>query len=195
MWEPPLLILSRRLNQRLAGIHVRAWSLAGRMMHVVLAWTWPLPVPRPDPCLWIRPPDEHRIIQRSGFRFGTSRTSGNVRLESAKQRLFGLVSQPRLALPSCVIEPAAFVAANLANADPNKTGWVAMAFGWTLFVIPFIFVYSPTLLMKGDPLFIFIDSLTAVAGVWFISAAVMGYSLRAMGWIDRLPHAIVGVFC
>jgi TRAP transporter 4TM/12TM fusion protein len=88
---------------------------------------------------------------------------------------------------------AAFVAANLANADPNKTGWVAMAFGWTLFVIPFIFVYSPTLLMKGDPLFIIIDSLTAVAGVWFISAAVMGYSLRAMGWIDRLPHAIVGV--
>jgi TRAP-type uncharacterized transport system fused permease subunit len=88
---------------------------------------------------------------------------------------------------------AAFVAANLASADPNKTGWVAMAFGWTLFVIPFIFVYSPTLLMKGDPLFIIIDSLTAVAGVWFISAAVMGYSLRAMGWIDRLPHAIVGV--
>ena len=46
---------------------------------------------------------------------------------------------------------AAFVAANLANADPNKTGWVAMAFGWTIFVIPFPFVYSRTLLLKGDP--------------------------------------------
>jgi TRAP-type uncharacterized transport system fused permease subunit len=88
---------------------------------------------------------------------------------------------------------AAFVAANLANADPNKTGWVAMAFGWTLFVIPFMFVYSGTLLMKGDPLFIIIDFLTAIAGVWFISAAVMGYSLRAIGWIDRLLYAIAGV--
>jgi hypothetical protein len=28
MWEPPLLILSRRLNQRLAGIHVRYTSAA-----------------------------------------------------------------------------------------------------------------------------------------------------------------------
>ena len=41
-----------------------------------------------------------------------------------------------LSMISPPVAIAAFVAANLAGADPNKTGWVAMAFGWTLFVIP-----------------------------------------------------------
>ncbi len=68
-----------------------------------------------------------------------------------------------------------------------------MAFGWTLFVIPFLFVFSGTLLLKGDPVFIVIDSVTAVAGVWLISAAVMAYSVRPLGIVDRLVHGIVGI--
>jgi TRAP transporter 4TM/12TM fusion protein len=98
-----------------------------------------------------------------------------------------------LSMISPPVAVAAFVAANLANADPNKTGWVAMAFGWTIFVIPFLFVYSGTLLLKGDPVFIVIDFVTAVAGVWFISAAVMGYGMRDLGWIDRLLYLTAGV--
>jgi TRAP-type uncharacterized transport system fused permease subunit len=98
-----------------------------------------------------------------------------------------------LSMISPPVAVAAFVAANLANADPNKTGWVAMAFGWTIFVIPFLFVYSGTLLLKGDPVFIVIDFVTAVAGVWFVSAAVMGYSLRDLGWVDRIVHMIAGI--
>jgi TRAP transporter 4TM/12TM fusion protein len=98
-----------------------------------------------------------------------------------------------LSMISPPVAVAAFVAANLANADPNKTGWVAMAFGWTIFVIPFLFVYSGTLLLKGDPVFILIDFVTAVAGVWLISAAVMGYSVRDLGWIDRFVHLVAGI--
>ena len=56
-----------------------------------------------------------------------------------------------LSVISPPVAVAAFVAANLAGADPNKTGWMAMAFGWTLFVIPFLFVFSGTLMLKGDP--------------------------------------------
>src|SRR5215475_3647070 len=99
-----------------------------------------------------------------------------------------------LSMISPPVAVAAFVAANLANADPNKTGWVAMAFGWTIFVIPFLFVYSGTLLMKGSPVLIAIDFVTAVAGVWFISAAVMGYGLRDLTWTDRLLHMLAGIF-
>ncbi len=98
-----------------------------------------------------------------------------------------------LSMISPPVAVAAFVAANLANADPNKTGWVAMAFGWTIFVIPFLFVFSGTLLLKGDPVFIVIDFVTAVAGVWLISAAVMGYSVRHLGWIDRLVYLVAGI--
>ena len=97
-----------------------------------------------------------------------------------------------LSLISPPVAVAAFVAANLANADPNRTGWTAMLFGWTIFVIPFIFVYSGTLLMKGDPLWIAVDSTTAVIGVWLISAAVMAYSVRDLGVLDRLLYGLAG---
>jgi TRAP transporter 4TM/12TM fusion protein len=99
-----------------------------------------------------------------------------------------------LSLISPPVAVAAFVAANLAGADPNRTGWMAMAFGWTIFVIPFLFVYSGTLLLKGDPLFIVIDCVTAVAGVWLVSAAVMGYSVRPLGALDRIVYGAAGLF-
>jgi TRAP-type uncharacterized transport system fused permease subunit len=98
-----------------------------------------------------------------------------------------------LSLISPPVAVAAFVAANLAGADPNRTGWVAMAFGWTIFVIPFLFVYSGTLLMRGDPAFIVLDTVTAIAGVWFVSAAVMGYSVRLLRLLDRLIYGIAGI--
>jgi TRAP transporter 4TM/12TM fusion protein len=99
-----------------------------------------------------------------------------------------------LSMISPPVAVAAFVAANLAGADPNRTGWMSMAFGWTIFVIPFLFVYSGTLLLKGDPVFIVIDVATAVAGVWLISAAVLGYSVRHLGVIDRAIYGLTGLF-
>jgi TRAP-type uncharacterized transport system fused permease subunit len=98
-----------------------------------------------------------------------------------------------LSVISPPVAVAAFVAANLAGADPNKTGWVAMAFGWTLFVIPFLFVYSGTLLLRGDPVLIVLDFVTAVAGVWLISAAVMGYSVRPLKVFDRAIYGAIGI--
>jgi TRAP transporter 4TM/12TM fusion protein len=98
-----------------------------------------------------------------------------------------------LSLISPPVAVAAFVAANLAGADPNKTGWFAMAFGWTIFVVPFLFVFSGTLLMRGNPVFIFIDFATAVAGIWLISAAMMGYSSRHLRLFDRAVYMAAGV--
>src|SRR5205809_250940 len=98
---------------------------------------------------------------------------------------FSMISPP--------VAIAAFVAATLAGADPNRTGWVAMAFGWTLFVIPFLFVFSGTLLLKGDPLSIAVDLSLAVAGVWFISAAMMGYAARPLGFPARVCHGLPGL--
>jgi TRAP-type uncharacterized transport system fused permease subunit len=98
-----------------------------------------------------------------------------------------------LSMISPPVAIAAFVAANLAGADPNKTGWVAMAFGWTLFVIPFLFVFSLTLLMKGHPAAIALDFALAVAGVWFISAAMMGYSFRPLALAERLVYCVTGI--
>jgi TRAP transporter 4TM/12TM fusion protein len=87
----------------------------------------------------------------------------------------------------------AFAAANIAGADPMRTGYAAMRFGWTVFVIPFFFVFSGTLLLDGSPLAIVIDFVTAIAGVWFISAAMMGYALRRLTPFWRIYYGLAGV--
>ena len=86
----------------------------------------------------------------------------------------------------------AFAAANLADAEPMRTGYVSMAFGWTAFLVPFLFVYSDALLMRGSALEILLDFVTALVGVWFISAAIMGYSVRHLRLADRALYFVAG---
>lgn len=88
---------------------------------------------------------------------------------------------------------ASFVAANLAGADHNRTGWTSMTFGWTIYVVPFLFVFSDTLLMKGEPLSILMNFVTALVGVWFVSAGMMGYSIRKLSTVQRFLYVAAGV--
>jgi TRAP-type uncharacterized transport system fused permease subunit len=80
---------------------------------------------------------------------------------------------------------AAFFAANLAGADPMRTGWIAMRFSWTAYIVPFLFVFSPSLLLQGTSwVETSLSIATAIVGVWFVSAGMVGYGLRLMsGWL------------
>ena len=44
---------------------------------------------------------------------------------------------------------AAYVAASIARTDGWTTGWIACLVGWSTFVLPFLFVLTPSLLMDG----------------------------------------------
>jgi TRAP transporter 4TM/12TM fusion protein len=84
---------------------------------------------------------------------------------------FGMMSMitPPIAL-------AAFTAATLTKADPMATGFISMRFGWTAYVIPFLFVVSPTLLLYGEDIMqIVIDTVTVGIGVYGISVAAIGF--------------------
>jgi TRAP transporter 4TM/12TM fusion protein len=101
---------------------------------------------------------------------------------------FGCLSM--ITPPVCI---AAFAAANVARADPMKTGFEAVRFGWLVFVIPFLFVFSNTLLLKGDPMMIAIDIAAALAGVWFGAAGVIGYSVRPLGPFARVVYLTASI--
>jgi len=88
---------------------------------------------------------------------------------------------------------ASFAAAGIAGADPMRTGWSAVAFGWTAFVVPFLFVLSPQLLLQGTPWAVALAAATAVAGVWLGSIAVTGYFLRPLAAPMRLAFAVSGL--
>jgi len=89
---------------------------------------------------------------------------------------------------------AAFAAASLTRADAMRTGFAAVRFGWVAYVIPFLFVMSPGLLMAGDTAGIIIALITASIGVWLGSVGLIGYFVRPLGWSRRAIFMASG-FC
>ncbi|AXS41674.1 TRAP transporter fused permease subunit [Breoghania sp. L-A4] len=101
---------------------------------------------------------------------------------------FGMMSMitPPIAL-------AAFAAASIAQAPAMATGLAAMRFGWSAYVIPVLFVFSPTLILIGEPLDIGVAIVTAGIGVWLISASLAGYFSARLSMPMRLAFAVCGL--
>jgi TRAP transporter 4TM/12TM fusion protein len=88
---------------------------------------------------------------------------------------------------------AAFAGAAIAKADPMRTGFAAMRFGWSAFIVPFLFVASPSLILIGSPVEIAQAIITAFIGVWLVSIGIAGYFVRPLGWMSRILFAIGGI--
>jgi TRAP-type uncharacterized transport system fused permease subunit len=87
----------------------------------------------------------------------------------------------------------AFAAASIARADPLATGFEAVRFGWAVFIIPFLFVLSPSLLLQGPVWLIAVDISMAVGGVALGAAGVIGYGLRRLGPVARGVHILAAL--
>jgi TRAP transporter 4TM/12TM fusion protein len=87
---------------------------------------------------------------------------------------------------------AAFTAASLAGTNAMATGLASVRFGWIAYIVPFLFVLSPSLLLEGPVVPVIIAIATAIAGVWLICGAVTGYLLRPMDPLLRVLTAIAG---
>ena len=70
---------------------------------------------------------------------------------------------------------ASYVAAGIAGADINKVGWTAFRYGLPTYILPFMFVYGPGLLMQGTVLEIVWTVIVSLFGVYVISAGLVGY--------------------
>src|SRR5690606_35589156 len=88
---------------------------------------------------------------------------------------------------------APFSAAAIAKADPIKTGWASVKFGWPAFIVPFLFAFSPTLIMIGDTVAITMAAVTASCGVWLVSAALAGHFVGRLSMVMRVAFAIAGL--
>ena len=91
------------------------------------------------------------------------------------------------------VAPAAFVAAAIAQAPSMATGWTAMRFGWSAYIVPFLFVYSPAILMQGSVIDIVAITLTSLLGIWLICAALSGYFTRVLPLGMRVAFAACGI--
>ncbi len=101
---------------------------------------------------------------------------------------FGMMS---MTTPPVAI--AAFTAASIAQADPIRTGFAGVRFGWSAYIVPFLFVSSPTLLMQGPIPDVVLAVGTAIMGVYLVSVAVAGFMTRPVGFVLRIAFALAGV--
>jgi TRAP transporter 4TM/12TM fusion protein len=82
---------------------------------------------------------------------------------------------------------AAYAAAGLANASPNKVGLEAVRIGLTGFILPFFFLYNPVLLFNGDSVGSSLVALvTATIGVVCIAAGLQGWLITKTTLVQRI---------
>lgn len=90
---------------------------------------------------------------------------------------------------------AAFAAAGLSGGDPMKTGYASVKLSIAGFIVPFMFVYSPQLMLIDTSLVEGIwVTLSACLGVFLIGVAVEGYLYARVSWAMRILST-AGAFC
>jgi TRAP transporter 4TM/12TM fusion protein len=100
------------------------------------------------------------------------------------------------AILSAITPPVAlavFAAAGLAKADLWSSGLAAVKIGFAGFIVPFMFVYEPALLMIGDWPTIISSCVSASIGVVLFAGGLHGYLLTAALWWQRIALVVGGL--
>ncbi|WP_187774177.1 TRAP transporter permease [Lolliginicoccus suaedae] len=93
--------------------------------------------------------------------------------------------------PVCL---AAYAACGISGGDPIRTGGHAVRIAVSGFVVPFLFVISPELLLQdvnwGQGILAMVSSL---AGVFFLGIAVVGFLHERISWAERAALGAAGL--
>lgn len=102
---------------------------------------------------------------------------------------FGIVADvtPPVAL-------AAYAGAGIAGANPMRCGVIAAKLAIAAFIVPYIFVLAPELLMiNATPLTITYSALTAIIGMWGVSMAMIGFCQNMLNTLQRVLFMAGGI--
>lgn len=101
---------------------------------------------------------------------------------------FGLLSMitPPVAL-------AAFAAASVAGARAMPTAVASVRFGWIAFILPFIFVYQPAMLMQGAWLDVLWVACSTLVAIPLVTAAFLGFGRRVLSGPERVIALVIGI--
>lgn len=82
---------------------------------------------------------------------------------------------------------ASYAAAGISGANPMETSTASFKIGLSAFIVPFMFFYNSALLMDADFFSIVRALLTALVGVYMLSAGVQGWFVNQRSpWVARL---------
>ncbi len=87
---------------------------------------------------------------------------------------------------------AAFAASSLSRASPLATGFKAVSLAIAGFVVPYLAVYDPSLMLQGEPslsaVFYVVAKALIAIGLW--GAAVIGHWLTPLAWWERVVATV-----
>lgn len=102
---------------------------------------------------------------------------------------FGIVADitPPVAL-------AAYAGSGIAKSNPLVTGLIATKLAIGAFLVPYIFVYNPSMLWIGATAVGIIQTLiTSCVGMTAIGASMIGFFLTNMNWFERGLYFAAGL--
>ena len=101
---------------------------------------------------------------------------------------FGMLSM--VTPPVCI---ASYAAATIGKTDPMRTGWEAMRLCAIAYIVPFLFVFSPSLLLIGNWPNVALSVSTAVVGATLFAVGLVGYLFRRIGVLKRILFVVSAV--
>ncbi len=84
---------------------------------------------------------------------------------------------------------AAFAGAGVAGAKPLEVAFLSVKLGISAFIVPFMFAYNPTLLLKGSIVGIVISVFTSLVGTFALATSVQGWF-----WGRKINYFFRGMF-
>ena len=88
-----------------------------------------------------------------------------------------------------------YAAAVIADANPMKVGFMSMKVGLVAYILPFVFIFNPAILMYGSVLDVILSVMWALAGTAVMSMGLEGWLFdRNIGYVVRGLLVITGIF-
>ena len=89
---------------------------------------------------------------------------------------------------------AAYAGAGISGGNPMKTGVIAAKLSIAAFLVPYVFVYNPQLLLINTTFAgVAFSTVTAIIGMVGISVAMIGYGVRPTNKIQRVLFFVAGL--
>lgn len=88
----------------------------------------------------------------------------------------------------------AYAAAGVANSNPMKTGFIAWRLGIAGFIVPFMFIYAPEIVLEGSWVRTLSTSATAFVGIFCLASSVEGWMFTEENLIQRLFLFVASIF-
>ena len=88
---------------------------------------------------------------------------------------------------------AAYAASAIAKAGPMKIGFTACRLGVAAFILPYMWIYGPALLLIGDPFEVIWAIITSTIGIAACAAGIQGYIFRPATILERIMLLIASL--